>query len=108
MPPLALTDDELSAVQRAAASVHPQQRDAFLKALASELEQHPIVGPALCTASAPSCSVALSSRPSAKRQQLPSRANSWRGRCGAEGAPSTIAETSADHSHSGAAWISTS
>jgi hypothetical protein len=45
--PLALTDDELSAVQRATAPIHPGQRDAFLKALASELEQHPIVGPGL-------------------------------------------------------------
>jgi hypothetical protein len=43
--PLALTDDELSAVQRAAAPVHPQQRDAFLKALAEELERHRVVGP---------------------------------------------------------------
>jgi len=25
----------------------PQQRDAFLKALASELERHPVVGPGL-------------------------------------------------------------
>jgi len=47
MPPLALSDDELSAVQRAAAPVHPQQRDAFLKALAEELAQHPTVGPGL-------------------------------------------------------------
>jgi hypothetical protein len=45
--PLALTDDELSAVQRAAAPIHPGQRDAFLKALAEELELHPIVGPGL-------------------------------------------------------------
>jgi hypothetical protein len=45
--PLSLSDDELSAVRRAAAPVHPQQRDAFLKALASELEQHPVVGPGL-------------------------------------------------------------
>jgi len=44
---LALTDAELSAVRRAAAPVHPRQRDAFLKALASELEQHPVVGPGL-------------------------------------------------------------
>jgi hypothetical protein len=45
--PLSLSDAELSAVQRAAAPVHPRQRDAFLKALASELEQHPVVGPGL-------------------------------------------------------------
>jgi hypothetical protein len=43
--PLALTDDELSAVQDAAAPIHPMQRDAFLKALAAELERHPVVGP---------------------------------------------------------------
>ena len=47
MPPLALTDHELSAVQRAAAPIHPQQRDAFLKVLAIELERHPVVGPGL-------------------------------------------------------------
>ena len=47
LPPLALTDDELSAVQRAAAPIHPQQRDAFLKVLAVELERHPVVGPGL-------------------------------------------------------------
>jgi hypothetical protein len=47
MPPLALTDDELSAIQRAAAPVHPQQRSAFLQALAKELELHPIIGPGL-------------------------------------------------------------
>ena len=28
-------------------SIHPQQRDAFLKALASKLERHPVVGPGL-------------------------------------------------------------
>jgi hypothetical protein len=43
--PLSLTDDEMNAVQAAAAPVHPLQRDAFLKALAAELERHPVVGP---------------------------------------------------------------
>ena len=45
--PLSLSDDELSAVQRAAAPVHPMQRGDFLKALATELERHPVVGPGL-------------------------------------------------------------
>jgi hypothetical protein len=43
--PLSLTDDEMNAVQAVAAPVHPQQRDAFLKALAEELERYPVVGP---------------------------------------------------------------
>jgi hypothetical protein len=43
--PLSLSDDEYAAVQAAAAPIHPVQRDAFLKALAVELEQHPVVGP---------------------------------------------------------------
>jgi hypothetical protein len=43
--PLALTDAEFAAVQAAAAPIYPQQRDAFLKALAAELERHPVVGP---------------------------------------------------------------
>jgi hypothetical protein len=47
MPPLSLSDDEFAAVQAAAAPIHPQQRDAFLKALAAELERHPVVGPGL-------------------------------------------------------------
>jgi hypothetical protein len=45
MPPLALTDDEFAAVQAAAAPIHPLQRDAFLRALAVELERYPVVGP---------------------------------------------------------------
>jgi hypothetical protein len=43
--PLTLTDDEMNAVQAAAAPVHPLQRDAFLKVQAAELERHPVVGP---------------------------------------------------------------
>jgi hypothetical protein len=46
--PLALNDAEYAAVMQAAGPVHRLQRDAFLKALAIELERHPIVGPALC------------------------------------------------------------
>jgi hypothetical protein len=43
--PLSLSDAEFAAVQAAAAPIHPLQRDAFLKALAVELERHPVVGP---------------------------------------------------------------
>ena len=46
--PLNLTDDEYVAIQAAAAPIHPLQRDAFLKALAVELERHPVIGRALC------------------------------------------------------------
>ena len=45
--PLSLTDDEMNAVQAAAAPVHPQQRDAFLRALADELGRHATIGPGL-------------------------------------------------------------
>jgi hypothetical protein len=45
MPPMHLSDDEMNAVQAAEAPVHPRQRDAFLHALAKELEQHPVVEP---------------------------------------------------------------
>jgi hypothetical protein len=43
--PLSLSDDEYAAVMQAAAPVHPHQRDAFLRALAVELDRHPVVGP---------------------------------------------------------------
>ena len=43
--PLSLSDDEYNAVRAAAAPIHPLQRDAFLEALAIELERHPVVGP---------------------------------------------------------------
>jgi hypothetical protein len=43
--PLSLSDAEFAAVQAAAAPIHPQQRDAFLKALAEELVKHPTIGP---------------------------------------------------------------
>jgi hypothetical protein len=45
--PLSLSDAEYAAaVEAAAAPINPLQRDAFLKALAEELERHPVVGPA--------------------------------------------------------------
>ena len=43
--PLSLNDDEYHAIMQAAAPIHPLQRDAFLKALAEELERYPVVGP---------------------------------------------------------------
>lgn len=43
--PLSLSDDEYQAVMQVAGPIHPQQRGAFLKALAEELERHPVVGP---------------------------------------------------------------
>jgi hypothetical protein len=49
--PLSLNDDEYSAIMQAAAPIHPLQRDAFLKALAVELERHPVVGPWRCASS---------------------------------------------------------
>jgi hypothetical protein len=45
--PLSLSDAEYAAVQAAAAPIHPNERHAFLKALAEELERHPVVGPGL-------------------------------------------------------------
>jgi hypothetical protein len=42
--PLSLTDDEYDAVMQAAAPILPGERDAFLRALAAELERHPVVG----------------------------------------------------------------
>jgi hypothetical protein len=43
--PLSLSDDEYNAVQAAAAPIHPQQRGAFLQALAVELEGYSVIGP---------------------------------------------------------------
>jgi hypothetical protein len=43
--PLSLSDDEYAAVMRAAEPVHRLQRDAFLQALARELEKHSTIGP---------------------------------------------------------------
>jgi hypothetical protein len=43
--PLALTDAEYSAVLQAAGPINPALRDAFLQALATELEKYPVVGP---------------------------------------------------------------
>jgi hypothetical protein len=45
MPPLALTDDELTAVMNLAAVVPIQHRDEFLKSLAEALATCPEVGP---------------------------------------------------------------
>jgi hypothetical protein len=45
--PLSLNDAEFAAVQAAAAPIHPNQRHAFLQALAAELEKHAVVGPGL-------------------------------------------------------------
>jgi hypothetical protein len=45
--PLSLSDAEYDAIMQAAAPIHPRQRDAFLKALAAELERQPVVGPGI-------------------------------------------------------------
>jgi hypothetical protein len=45
--PLSLNDAEYAAVQAAAAPIHPLQRGVFLKAVAEELERHPVIGPGL-------------------------------------------------------------
>jgi hypothetical protein len=45
--PLQLTDVEMDAVLRAAAPVHPSQRDDFLRAMAAELAQHAVIGEGL-------------------------------------------------------------
>jgi hypothetical protein len=42
--PLSLNDVEYDAIMRAAGSVHPAERDAFLRALADELAKHPVTG----------------------------------------------------------------
>jgi hypothetical protein len=42
-----LNDDEYAAVQAAARPIHPLQRDDFLRSLAAELAQHPVIGPGL-------------------------------------------------------------
>jgi hypothetical protein len=70
--PLALNDDEYSAVMQAAQPVHPLQRGAFLQALA-EGRSIPLSVPGSCTAARPTCSVALLSRRTAKRRAPPSR-----------------------------------
>ena len=61
---LALNDDEYAAVMQVAGPIHPQQRDAFLKALAVELERHPVVGPGVQCSEPPqrSCSGASSAQ----------------------------------------------
>jgi hypothetical protein len=69
--PLSLSDDEYAAVQAAAAPIHPLQRDAFLKALAAELEHHPVVGPGVVTVAPPSCNGASAWKRSVKRRPSP-------------------------------------
>jgi hypothetical protein len=44
MPPLALNDDEYSAVLAAAGPIVPAERGAFLQALADELAKHSTLG----------------------------------------------------------------
>jgi hypothetical protein len=78
--PLALTDVEMDAVQAAAAPIHPLQRDAFLKALAEELERHPVVGPGVVFRAAAqlqkSFVVAAHAETSPESRQRPRRAAS--------------------------------
>jgi hypothetical protein len=45
MPPLALTDDDLDAIMRAATPLQPHQRDGFLRDIADEISKLPAVGP---------------------------------------------------------------
>jgi hypothetical protein len=45
MPPLALSDDDLSAIMRAAAPLQVHQRDSFLRDIAIELSKLPAIGP---------------------------------------------------------------
>ena len=68
--PLALTDDEFAAVQAAAAPIHPMQRRAFLKALAAELESHPVVGPGVVFRAAAALQK-TSSSPRTARRRMP-------------------------------------
>jgi hypothetical protein len=43
--PLALSDDDLSAIMRAAAPLRPHERDGFLRDIANEISKLPAVGP---------------------------------------------------------------
>jgi len=43
--PIALSDDELSAIINAAKPLHPVQRDLFLRAVAEAITALPMVGP---------------------------------------------------------------
>jgi hypothetical protein len=45
--PIALTDAELALVNDVARPLRPQDRDAFMRALADELSRHPSIGPGL-------------------------------------------------------------
>jgi hypothetical protein len=44
MPPLALTDDELTAILNACRPLQPRDRDQFLKDIATELARAPVLG----------------------------------------------------------------
>jgi hypothetical protein len=77
--PLSLTDDEMNAVQAAAAPVHPLQRDAFLKALAAELEKHPAIGPGVVHRCAAELQKTLSWRRTVNRRSPPLRGRVRRG-----------------------------
>ena len=44
---VSFSDDEYTAIMRAAWPIPQQERDDFLTALAAELERHPVVGPGL-------------------------------------------------------------
>jgi hypothetical protein len=67
-------------MEAAAAPIHPLQRDAFLKALAVELERHPVVGPGIvhrCAAALQKTFVvAAHSETSPESRQRPRRAAS--------------------------------
>ena len=82
--PLSLNDAEFAAVQAAAAPIHPRQRDALLKALAEELERHPVVDPGLMHRLAGELRANMSSRPNADVAAPASRADGWRPRYGGE------------------------
>jgi hypothetical protein len=45
--PLKLSDDELTALYRAAQPIAPHLRDAFLQDLADELRRYPEIGPGI-------------------------------------------------------------
>ena len=45
MPPLALTDDELTAIMTACEPLAPDRRNDFLQAVADTLASAPVIGP---------------------------------------------------------------
>ena len=82
--PLSLNDAEFAAVQAAAAPIHPRQRDAFVKALAEELERHPVVDAGLVHRLAGELQRRYVICPSAARRRPTYRADGWRPRYGAD------------------------